>query len=363
MNADGQKNSVRDRLKRLIKLLTLPGWISFFWKWFWEIIGWIGNFDVVRDHFPVIKRIAENLSPPLLSYILFGAGVVWLLIVLFYGGLLEKKFKPWKIITSAGISLTIVIAVGVPLSRPGTSNTSTVDRQNQRVAAQPHSTKQSNRSTKAVVPDITDAIPKKTLESFAKIKVPLRRSEPADQRPPEHTIPTRPEQQPAASRNSVTPGKLTIAPNTSGSATIGVNNGTVVVNPPNRTDDAQISISDIRATRIVNSLAQSQTTGKIRVVYFGQNQPEIVDVLLAAFQKAGWQREKLNIGMISMSGFRATEPLYLLTPDPNGLKAQAVITALEAANLDAPVHPGLASIGPMSLGIPDVTVVINSQQQ
>jgi len=118
--------------------------------------------------------------------------------------------------------------------------------------------------------------------------------------------------------------------------------------------------SQIKRERISAFLLQSTITGTVRIIYFGNTQPEIVDVLLDQFGKGGWKPIPMHIGTGSAVKFVATEPLYLLTPDANGPKLRAVIGALEAADMDAPVHPGIATMGPMSgIGVQDVTIVIN----
>jgi hypothetical protein len=357
MDSEPPKTSIKDRLRRLRKRLGIFGWLLIAWKWLWQVVGWIGNLEVIREHLPLLKRVSEKLSAPVLSDLLFVVGIVWLLVVVLFGGILETRFKPWKIIAIATTSLAILTAAALTFPRPGATGMSTDDRQAQMA-------KSRNQPSTEIKPlDIPDEL--KSAHKLPELKVPVpKSSESANRTPSEQPIHSQP-QQAATSTGRVTSQNSTIAPsaNAPGSAAIGVNNGTVVVNPSNSAKEPELPVSEIRATRIVESLEQSHATGTIRVVYFGQNQPDIVDVLIGAFQKAGWQPEKLNIGMMAMSGFRATEPLYILAPDPNGSKAQAVIGALEAANLDAPVHPGLPSIGPMSLGTPDVTIVIRNPQQ
>lgn len=355
MDHEPPKTSVMDRLRRLRKRLAFFGWLLIAWKWFWEFIGWIGNLEVIREHLPLLKRLSEKLSTPVLSDLLFAVGIVWLLVVVLFGGILETRFKRWKIVAVATASVAIVTAAALTFSRPDARVMSARDRHAQKAESSPRSTTESKPL------NIPGEL--KSAHQLPKLKAP-KRPESADGAPPEQPNEAQVEREatsvaPAISRKST----IALRSSAPDSAAVGVNNGTVVVNPPNSEKQLELSVSDIRAARIVESLEQSHAIGTIRVVYVGQDQPEIVDVLLDAFQKAGWQPQKLNIGMMAMSGFRATEPLYILTPDPNGSKTQAVIGALEAANLDAPVHPGLPSIGPMSLGTPDVTIVIQSQQR
>ena len=123
------------------------------------------------------------------------------------------------------------------------------------------------------------------------------------------------------------------------------------------------ALSPVGIGRMENSLrANSSKKGKIRIVFFGQNQPEIVDQLDSAFSAAGWRIENFQIGSNTTVGWLADERLYLLTPDPQSATTSTVISALNSVNISAPIHLDLPTLGPASMGIPDVTIVISEQE-
>ncbi len=48
---DGKQDTVRDRILKLFGWLSIPGWVATLWKYLWKIVGWLGNYDTVKDHF------------------------------------------------------------------------------------------------------------------------------------------------------------------------------------------------------------------------------------------------------------------------------------------------------------------------
>jgi hypothetical protein len=78
-----------------------------------------------------------------------------------------------------------------------------------------------------------------------------------------------------------------------------------------------------------------------------------------AFVAAGWPIQRLSIGMASFTGTEPmSEPLYILAPNPESPTVRAVVDALGYGRTAAPIHLGMSTIGPASLGVPTVTIVI-----
>ena len=55
---------LRQRLRRLANIVALPGWISLAWMWFWKLVGWLGNLELVREHLIAVARFTDMLNPP-----------------------------------------------------------------------------------------------------------------------------------------------------------------------------------------------------------------------------------------------------------------------------------------------------------
>ena len=81
------------------------------WGWFWKLVGWVGNLDVVRDHAGGVAKLATSVSGTNVSYVLFGAGIVWLIAVVLCGDWLSQRVKPWKLIVAAA-STMVVLGIG-----------------------------------------------------------------------------------------------------------------------------------------------------------------------------------------------------------------------------------------------------------
>jgi hypothetical protein len=108
---DTSGQTPRNWKSKLLNKLTIPGWIFAFWAWFWKIVGWLGNLDVVRDHWPWVVRLATKIGDSAVSYFLFATGIIWLVTVDFYGDRLTQRFKPWKVILATTGSMIALSAL------------------------------------------------------------------------------------------------------------------------------------------------------------------------------------------------------------------------------------------------------------
>jgi hypothetical protein len=120
-----------------------------------------------------------------------------------------------------------------------------------------------------------------------------------------------------------------------------------------------LNMSEARASYIGDALKKKPAVvGTVKIVSIGAARQDLADQLGAQFGGAGWTVEHLNMGTASMAGFTPREPLYVLSPHIDGELVKLVLSALGAASITAPTHPELPTIGPASLGIPDVTIVL-----
>ena len=119
-------------------------------------------------------------------------------------------------------------------------------------------------------------------------------------------------------------------------------------------------LSETRAGLIGKYLQSvSGTTGTIRIVTIAGASPDLAAQLQKQFGEIGkWNVQMLSIGVMANSGFSPKEHLYILSPDVNGVAVRKVLGALTAASITAATHPGIPTIGPMSMGDPDVTIVL-----
>ena len=108
---DSKQNSIFARAARLLNWLSVPGWVSLLWKWVWKLIGWLGNWEFVQEHWAWIARFAHMVNPPALSYSLPVIGVIWLVVVVIWGESLRQRFKPWKIIAAVVVSMLALAAL------------------------------------------------------------------------------------------------------------------------------------------------------------------------------------------------------------------------------------------------------------
>lgn len=131
--------STTGRLSKLKGKLAIPGWIALIWRLLWKPVGWLGNLDVMREHWNWIMKLAAALSNSGVVYALFTIGIVWLVIVVFYGDKLAQKFRPWKVILVVAGSMTVISifaasAVKVPLP---SASTQTIPAQRNATPAPP----------------------------------------------------------------------------------------------------------------------------------------------------------------------------------------------------------------------------------
>ena len=101
---------------------------------------------------------------------------------------------------------------------------------------------------------------------------------------------------------------------------------------------------------------------QVRLVCIGQPIPKYADQIQEAFKAATWSMDRLEIASASMNN-DFPEQLYVLAPKTDAPAVIAVVQALEAGRLSAPVHPGMPTIGPASLGLPAVTIVIRASKK
>lgn len=120
----------------------------------------------------------------------------------------------------------------------------------------------------------------------------------------------------------------------------------------------RLNMSDTRASLIGDDLKNDPPKGSVRIVSIGDAHPDLVEQLRAQFRVGGWEVHSTNIGSVSMAGFHPTESLYILSPHPDGQLVISALHALGAAHITAPIHPELPTIGPLSQGISDVTIVV-----
>ena len=100
--------STTGRLSKLKGKLAIPGWIALIWRLLWKPVGWLGNLDVMREHWNWIMKLAAALTNSGVVYALFTIGIAWLVIVVLYGDWLAQKFRPWKLILAVSGSMTVI---------------------------------------------------------------------------------------------------------------------------------------------------------------------------------------------------------------------------------------------------------------
>jgi hypothetical protein len=69
--------------------------------------------------------------------------------------------------------------------------------------------------------------------------------------------------------------------------------------------------------------------------------------------------DALHWGVMRSTGLNPVEPFYILSPNVNSEGTHTVLGALAAASITAPTCPGMPTIGPVSMGVPDVTIVLH----
>jgi hypothetical protein len=130
--------------------------------------------------------------------------------------------------------------------------------------------------------------------------------------------------------------------------------------PTRQSEGDDTHLSEIRAELIGKYLRSvSGTTGTIKIVTIGGASPDLAAQLQKQFGEIGkWNVQMLSIGVMASAGFTPKEHLYILSPDANSVAMREVLGALSAASITAATHPGIPTIGPMSMGVPDVTIVL-----
>jgi hypothetical protein len=119
-----------------------------------------------------------------------------------------------------------------------------------------------------------------------------------------------------------------------------------------------LNMSETRAALIGKTLRDADEKGIVRIVSIGDARPDLVEQLRSQFVAGGWKVDPMDIGVGIISGSNPSEPLYILSPHSDSNLTATAINALAAAHITIPVHPGIPTIGPLSAGIPDVTIVV-----
>jgi hypothetical protein len=121
-------------------------------------------------------------------------------------------------------------------------------------------------------------------------------------------------------------------------------------------------LTDTQKNAITQVLKEREKDkGVVRLVCIG-DQPQYADQIFEVFMAAGWTVERLSIGMMSIAGIPSmNEPLYILSPKPDSPTVAAVVAALGNGRISAPMHTELATLGPGSMGLPAVTIVIQKR--
>src|SRR6185312_11839986 len=91
----------KDRIKKIITVASLPGWASFTWHWFWELIAWVGNIELVHEHLPWVGRISNMLTLPILAILVGILGCLYLGVIVLYGN--HPRIASWKFQVVASI--------------------------------------------------------------------------------------------------------------------------------------------------------------------------------------------------------------------------------------------------------------------
>jgi hypothetical protein len=93
------------RLLRLLGVTAIPGWIGAVWKYLWKFVGWLGNFETIKDSFPWFEKVARGVNPPSVGTALTVSGIIWLIVVAVSG----ENLRQWK-------SRNVLVAVGLSMS-------------------------------------------------------------------------------------------------------------------------------------------------------------------------------------------------------------------------------------------------------
>jgi hypothetical protein len=121
-------------------------------------------------------------------------------------------------------------------------------------------------------------------------------------------------------------------------------------------------LTDTQKQNITHILKEREKEkADVRLVCIGEP-TRYADQIQEAFEAAGWPIQRLRMGFAAFSGIGPmSEPLYILTPKADSPTVRAVVDAFGHGRIAAPVHLDLPTIGPGSLGVPAVTIVIQQK--
>jgi hypothetical protein len=105
----------KQQLRKLFGRLAFPGWFATLWKIIWKVVGWFGNYEFVRDHAPWVERVARTVNPPHVGTAIVVVGILWLLVAVLFGDALAR-FRPWKVLVAASVSMIAVAGIWVACS-------------------------------------------------------------------------------------------------------------------------------------------------------------------------------------------------------------------------------------------------------